>query len=76
MRRCSAPLSLTALRTALRRVVSAETKTIRPPPHVVDQIIPADDPVMVADEMDKEVENLRFEPDGLNAAAQFSPFDI
>ena len=45
-------------------------------PNGVDQLILADDPAAVSDEMDKEVENLWFERDQIAGVTQFAPFDI
>jgi hypothetical protein len=75
MTRCCAPLSLTALRAALmpcqRRI-----RDDPPAPHIVDQIILADDPVTFAHQIDKKVEHLGFERHRLGPIAQLAPLDI
>jgi hypothetical protein len=76
MIRCAAPLSLTALRAALRREVKVDSETIRPPQNAVDQIILADDPATVPHEIDEKVEHLGFERDEFGPAAQFASLGI
>ena len=76
MRVWAAPVSRIALRAALRRVVTAELGNDSALPNCVDQLILADDPATVSDEMDKEVENLWFERDQIAGVTQFAPFDI
>jgi hypothetical protein len=75
MTRCAAPLSLTALRAALSRVVR-RVRDDPPAPNALDQIVLADDPATVAHQIDEKVENLRFERDRLSPAAQFASLDI
>src|SRR5262249_30105395 len=47
-----------------------------PAPNAVYQIVLADDPATIAHQIDKKIEHLRFERDGLGPAAQFAPLDI
>jgi len=75
MTRCAAPLSLTALRAALSRVVR-RVRDDPPSPNAVDQIILADDPATVPHQIDEKVEHLRFERDRLSPVAQLASLEI
>jgi hypothetical protein len=45
-------------------------------PHIVDQVVLPDDPVAVAHQLDKKIEQLGFERHRLGRAAQLVPLDI
>jgi hypothetical protein len=55
--RRSPPLSPTARRTALMRLSTVESETTRPPPHRGHQVISADDPVAVPQEIKQQSAN-------------------
>ena len=73
---CSSPLSPTALRAALTRLVRVESETIRPPQTDAIEIVLADHTVAVLDQVDQEVEHLRLNRNGLLTAAQLTAVGI
>jgi hypothetical protein len=75
IRRCACPLSPTALRAALMRLVIVVSETTRPP-QIASRIIPADDPLAVANQINQEVKDLRFERDPLAATPEFTPVNV
>ena len=76
IRRCSSPLSPTALRTALMRLVSVESETMRPCQTAIDQIILADDAFAVLHQIDQQVEYLRADRNGFRPAREFATIDV
>jgi hypothetical protein len=64
---CSSPLSPTALRAALMRLVSVESDTTRPP---------QTDAVAILDQENQQIEDLRLDRNRLGTAAQFAPSGI
>ena len=70
------PLSPTALRAALIRLVSVDSETMRPSQIVLDQIVLGDDAVAVLDQIDQQIEHLRLDRDALAAAGQLAEVDI
>ena len=73
MRIWAAPVSRIALRAALPRGY-CRVGNASALPNRVDQLIPADHPSAVSDQMDKEVGELRFERDQITGVTQFAPF--
>jgi hypothetical protein len=45
-------------------------------PHRIDQLVLADDPVTMANEMNQQIEDLRLDVNDLAGAPQFLPRDI
>ena len=73
---CSPPLSPTALRAALMRLVRVEFRDDAAAPDRGDQIVLADDAVAVLHQVDQQVEHLRLDGDGVGAAPQLAPVHI
>ncbi len=74
--RCAAPSSPSARRTALIRVVSADSETIRPPHTACKQIVLADHPVPVLHQIGQQIEDLGFDVNQFAAATQFAALDV
>ena len=74
--RCSSPLSPTALRAALMRLVSVESDTMRPPQTDGDQIVLAHHAVAILHEVKQQVEHLRLDRDQFRAAPKLAPVGI
>ena len=74
--RCVAPLSPRARRTALIRVVSADSETMRPPHTPCSKSSLEYDPVAVLHEEGQQVESLGLKVDKLGATAQFAARDV
>ena len=68
----SEPVSPIACRTALMRLVSVELGNDSPFPDGVEQIILADHPCTVVDQVDEQIEDLRSDIDQLGAAPQLA----
>ena len=71
----SPPLSPTAFRAALMRLVS-RIRDDTAAPDRGDQIVLADDAVAVLHQINQQVEHLRLDGDGIGAAAQFAAVDV
>jgi|SRR6516225_10976212 len=76
IRRCPLPSSPIALRTAVIRLDSADSDTIRPPTHRFQQVVLADHAIAVLHQIDQQVEDLRLERDQCAAAPQFATVAI
>ena len=66
------PVSPTAVRAALMRLVSVDSETMRPCQMRLDQIVLGDDAVAVLDQVNQQIEHLRLDCDILAAAGQFA----
>ena len=76
MRRCSSPLSPTALRTALMQLVSVDSETIPSAPDPFDHVILADDTLAVSQQIDQQIKDLRSKRDLVGTARQLAPVDV
>ena len=74
--RCSSPLSPTALRAALIRLLSVEFGDDPTAPDRGDQIVLADHTVAVAHQIEQQIEHLRLDRDQLRAPPEFAAFRI
>ena len=70
------PLSPTALRAALIRLVKRGFGDDAAVPHRLDQIVLGDDMVAVFDQMNQQIEHLRLDRDAFAAAGQLAKVDI
>ena len=68
----SLPLSPTARRAALIRLVSVDSETMRPSHTVFDQIVLGDDMVAVFDQVNQQIEHLRLDRHAFAAAGQLA----
>ena len=75
MRRCSSPESPIAVRAAFRRVVSAASDAA-PVPDGVDEVVLADDALLVVDQVFDQIEYLRRDGDDLRSAMKLAPVGI
>ncbi len=72
----SLPLSPTALRAALIRLVRVDSETIRPSQIFSNQIVLGDDAVAILDEKNEEVEHLRLDGNAFAATRQLAAVDV
>src|SRR4029077_19306422 len=70
------PLSPTALRAALMRLVKGGVGNDPATPNRCNQVVLADHPVAVLNQINQQVEYLRLDGNGLGAAAQFAPVGV
>ena len=72
---CSSPVSPTARRAALIRLVSVDSKTTRPF-QIASEIIPCQHALAVADQIEQEIKHLRLERDQRVRPPQFAALGI
>ena len=58
------------------RELKAASEMARPVPHRFDQLVLGDDPVVMANEVDEHVENLRLDGHELTCSPQLPPRDV
>ena len=73
---CFSPLSPTALRAALMRLVKVEFRHDPAAPDRSEEIVLADDAVAVLHQVNQQVEHLRLHGNSLGTAAQLPPVGI
>ncbi len=65
-----------ARRTALTRELSVASEMTSTLPHRIDQFFSADDPIAIANQMNEQIEDLRFDRNDLAGTTQFMTRDI
>ena len=73
---CSSPLSPIARRAALMRTRQRRIRNDPATPDGGNEIVFADDPLTVADEVNQKVEHLWLDSNGFIAASQFAPAGV